>query len=48
MSSVIDSNEMEEDFREVLEQEETPPEAFLLALKNALVQLEHHANSSHL
>ena len=46
MSSLIDSNEIEEDF-EVLEQEETPPEAFLLALKSALVQLEHHANSSY-
>jgi hypothetical protein len=47
MSSLIDSNEMEEDFPEVPEQVETPPEAFLLALKNALVQLEHHANSSY-
>ncbi|MFV2090582.1 MAG: hypothetical protein ACC642_08000 [Pseudomonadales bacterium] len=47
MFSLIDKEEMDEDIRELLEEDEVPPEAFLLALKNALVQLEHHAVVSH-
>ncbi len=42
MSSQIDLDEMETDFAELLESEDTPPEAFYLALKQALSQLEHH------
>ncbi len=42
MSSQIELDEMEADFAELLESEETPPEAFYLALKQALSQLEHH------
>jgi hypothetical protein len=38
----MDLEEMEADFAELLEAEETPPEAFYLALKQALSQLEHH------
>jgi len=47
MSSQIELDEMEADFQELLDGEETPPEAFYLALKNALVQLEHQAVSSY-
>jgi hypothetical protein len=43
MSSQFDLDEMEADFDELLESEETPPEAFYLALKQALAQLEHHS-----
>ena len=39
--------ETDADIYELLEPEEAPPEAFYLALKNALVQLEHHATSSY-
>jgi len=42
MSSQFELDEMEEDFAELLESEETPPEAFYLALRQALTQLEHH------
>jgi hypothetical protein len=42
MSSHFDLHELEEDFAELLESEESPPEAFYLALKQALAQLEHH------
>lgn len=42
MSSQFDLEEMETDFDELLEVEDTPPEAFYLALKQALSQLEHH------
>ncbi len=42
MSSQFDLDEMESDFAELLEADETPPEAFYLALKQALSQLEHH------
>jgi hypothetical protein len=42
MSSQFDLDEMEADFEELLESEESPPEAFYLALKQALTQLEHH------
>jgi hypothetical protein len=42
MSSQIDLEEMEADFAELLESEDTPPEAFYLALKQALTQLEQH------
>ena len=42
MSSQIEPEEMEADFAELLESEDTPPEAFYLALKQALSQLEHH------
>ena len=42
MSSQIDQEELDADFAELLEPEETPPEAFYLALKQALSQLEHH------
>ena len=38
----MDLDDMEADFAELLESEETPPEAFYLALKQALSQLEHH------
>ena len=41
MSSQLDLEEMEADFQELMQSEETPPEAFYLALRNALVQLEH-------
>ena len=43
MSSLLDQDEMELDFDELLESEETPPEAFYLALRQALSQLEHHS-----
>ena len=43
MSSQFDLDEMEADFEELLESEESPPEAFYLALKQALTQLEHHS-----
>ena len=49
MSSPIDQKDMEADFAELLEaleQEEAPPEAFYLALRNALNQLEAHARHS--
>ena len=42
MSSPIELEEMEADFQEILEADDTPTEAFYLALKNALVQLERH------
>ncbi len=42
MSSQIELDAMEADFAELLESEDTPPEAFYLALKQALSQLEHH------
>lgn len=42
MSPQFDLNEMDQDFQELLESEETPPEAFYLALRQALSQLEHH------
>ena len=45
MSSQTELEEMETDFAELLETEDTPPEAFYLALKQALSQLEtHNAN----
>ena len=40
MSSDNDLLEMEADVQELLESEETPPEAFYLALKQALSQVE--------
>lgn len=48
MSSPADHelDELEVDFRELLEAEETPPQAFYRALRNALAQLEHHAASA--
>ena len=45
MSSQPELDEMEADFAELLESEETPPEAFYLALKQALSQLEQHSDS---
>ena len=45
MSPQFDLNEMEEDFQELLDSEECPPEAFYLALKQALAQLENHNNA---
>lgn len=42
MSSQVELEQMEADFAELLESEDTPPEAFYLALKQALSQLEHH------
>ena len=42
MSSQIELDEMDADLEELLESEETPPEAFYLALKQALSQLENH------
>ncbi len=45
MSSQFELDEMEQDFldfNELPEAEEAPPEAFYLALKQALSQLEHH------
>ena len=47
MSSLIENYEIEEELQELSEDDETPPEAFLMALQNALVQLEHHASMSH-
>ena len=47
MSSQIDLEEMEADIQDLLESEETPPEAFYLALRNALAQLEHQAATSY-
>lgn len=46
MSSQFDLDEMETDFSELLESEETPPEAFYLALKQALSQLEAHGTAT--
>lgn len=46
MSSQFDLDEMEADFSELLESEETPPEAFYLALKQALSQLEAHSTAT--
>lgn len=40
MSSPNELDDMELDFEEVTEAEDTPPEAFYLALKRALSQLE--------
>ena len=40
MSSDNDLKEMEAEIQELLESEETPPEAFYLALKQALTQVE--------
>ena len=42
MSSQTELEEMEADFAELLESDDTPPEAFYLALKQALSQLEQH------
>jgi len=42
MSSEIELEEMEAEFADLLESDDTPPEAFYLALKQALSQLEHH------
>ncbi len=47
MSSPIEQEEMEADFQEFLETDDTPPEAFYLALRNALAQLEHHPISTY-
>jgi hypothetical protein len=47
MSSLIDLEEMEADLQEILEADDTPAEAFYLALKNALVQLERHPISTY-
>ena len=46
MSSQFDLDEMETDFAEMLENDDAPPEAFYLALKQALSQLEHY-NTAH-
>ena len=40
MSSPNELEEMEADIQEVLESDDTPPEAFYLALKRALSQLD--------
>lgn len=40
MSSPNELDDMESDFEEVMESDDTPPEAFYLALKRALSQLE--------
>lgn len=45
MSPQFDLNEMEEDFQELLDSEDYPPEAFYLALKQALQQLENHTEA---
>ena len=45
MSQQIDSEEMADELEEVLEAEETPPMAFYLALRNALIQLEHQTST---
>ena len=46
MSSPLDLDALDADFRELMDElldtEETQPEAFYQALKQALVQLEHH------
>jgi hypothetical protein len=47
MSSLIENYEIEEELQELLEDDEALPEAFFMALKNALVQLEHPAAPSH-
>jgi hypothetical protein len=47
MSSQLDFEEMESDIQELLEAEETSPETFYLALKNALEQLEQHAATTY-
>jgi len=44
MSSQIDL-EQEMDIEELTDSEETPPEAFYLALKNALIQLQNQPTS---
>lgn len=44
MSSQLDL-EQETDIEELMDSEETPPEAFYLALKNALIQLQNQPAS---
>ena len=50
MSSPLDLDALDADFRELmddlLDTDETQPDAFFLALKQALVQLEHHDPSA--
>lgn len=45
MSSQFDLEETDTEFAELLEAEDVRPEAFYLALKQALTQLEHHASA---
>ena len=49
MSSLIDSSDMDTDFVELLEnlaEDDIPEQAFYLALKNALVQLDQQSRLS--
>ncbi|MEM8768359.1 MAG: hypothetical protein AAGE43_12990 [Pseudomonadota bacterium] len=50
MSSPLDLDALDTDFRELVDElldtDESQPEAFYLALKQALVQLEHHDPAS--
>ena len=46
----MDAQDLDQDVDFELEQElldDTPPEAFYLALKNALAQLKHHPTEAH-
>ena len=47
MSSDNELLDMEADIRELLESDETPPQAFYLALKQALSQVETDAPRSY-